>query len=843
MHIDGLVSVLVVNFRGAAETVRNVRDLLAIDWPHERLQVVIVENGSGDDSAATLRAEFDGDPVVLVVESTENLGFTGGVNLAATRATGEYLAFLNSDARPENDWISAAVGAFEADRTVAAVGSKVLDWAGEKVDFAGGSVTWFGMGYKLHEGEPDSAAFDREKDILFGTGSAFFVRSRVFEKVGRLDEKLFMFYDDIDLGWRLNLLGHRVRFVPTSVVRHRHHGSMTSFGGHREAFLLERNALVMLYKYLDEANLARFLPAALALTARRSAVRGGVDAADFDLRAERPADEKSERGSFSKTSVAGLAAIDSFVTLLPELSEDRARIQATRRISDAEIFGTFGDMFNPLFGDSRFLDGFGSLVEAFGITGAAQRTRVLVLTGDSLGTKMAGPAIRAWKMSEALSRYCDVRLVTWNVATREPENFEVHRVKLQSEREMSVHEAWADVIVFQGSAMAHYRSIAETTKILVADLYDPIHLEVLEQGRENGLDQWTMQVAGAAQMMNQQLLRADYFICATERQRLFWLGHLASLGRLNPRVYDEDDTLKNLIGIVPFGLDSADPQHTRAAIRGVVPGIGADDKLVIWGGGIYSWFDTHSLVRAVALLARTRPNVRLYFMGTVHPNPDVPEMAIVASTRRLAESLGVAGVNVFFNDNWVALDDRANYLLEADAGVSTHYDHLETTFSFRTRILDYLWAGLPIVSTRGDSFGDLIAAEGLGAAVPERDVPALAAALESVLFDDVAAAGFRANVARVRGDFVWEKALAPLVEFCRHPAAAADRDAGPERAVARTLGRRTSAERLHRIATSRHGVARDVSLALHYLGEGGPTHFVEKVRSRLDNRRRSRTED
>ena len=62
---------------------------------------------------------------------------------------------------------------------------------------------------------------------------------------------------------------------------------------------------------------------------------------------------------------------------------------------------------------------------------------------------------------------------------------------------------------------------------------------------------------------------------------------------------------------------------------------------------------------------------------------------------------------MFFNEGWVDYDDRQNYLLESDIGVSTHLDHIETAFSFRTRILDYLWASLPIVATAGDSFADI----------------------------------------------------------------------------------------------------------------------------------------
>ena len=86
-----------------------------------------------------------------------------------------------------------------------------------------------------------------------------------------------------------------------------------------------------------------------------------------------------------------------------------------------------------------------------------------------------------------------------------------------------------------------------------------------------------------------------------------------------------------------------------------------------------------------------------------------------------------------FNDGWVPYEERGAWLLQADCAVAAHRDHLETRFSHRTRLLDCLWAGLPIVCTRGDELAERIAREGLGEAVPPADPAALAAALARVL--------------------------------------------------------------------------------------------------------------
>lgn len=451
-------------------------------------------------------------------------------------------------------------------------------------------------------------------------------------------------------------------------------------------------------------------------------------------------------------------------------------------------------------------------------------TRILVITGDPVGEKMAGPAIRAWHIAVELAAEHDVRLVSTNGVTRRDAPFELAAVSHHVPSTMQAHEEWADVIVLQGHALALFPVLERSEKILVVDIYDPIHLEQLEQGRSLPVEQWTSQVFDATMSLNHQLALGDFFLCASERQRLFWLGQLAGVGRINPLTYLQDPDLSRLLSVAPFGIPSTEPEHTRAAVKGVIPGIGSDDKLVIWAGGLYNWFDPETLIRSIARLSETHGDVRLLFMGVAHPNPDVPEMDVVGRSRALATELGVLGTHVFFNEQWVEYGDRQNYLLEADAGVSTHFQHIETTFSFRTRILDYLWAGLPIVTTDGDSFGALVAEEDLGAVVPEKDVEALAAALEAVLYDPSRTAVARANVARVREAFRWSRTLAGLVEFCRDPGHAADRS-GEGRAVGASLLMRRQPP---------VGWRRDLQRAVHHLRVGGPRAVAAKAWQRVD---------
>jgi glycosyltransferase involved in cell wall biosynthesis len=362
----------------------------------------------------------------------------------------------------------------------------------------------------------------------------------------------------------------------------------------------------------------------------------------------------------------------------------------------------------------------------------------------------------------------------------------------------------------------------------VADAYDPMHLEMLEQGREQPRATWELLVRSRTALLNQQLGRADLVLCASERQRTLYLGQLAALGRITPTTYLGDPHLERLLAIAPFGLDAERPRHEAAALRGVLPGIGDDERIVVWGGGLYSWFDPLTLIRAIAELAARQPRTRLVFLGTKHPG--VEPMGIVKESIELADELGVLGREVVFNEGWIPYDERQNFLLEGDAGVSTHHTHIETEFSFRTRILDYLWAGLPMVVTEGDAFADLVAAEGLGIVVPAEDPAALAAALERVLYDDEFAAAARARIEIVRERFIWDRALAPLVAIAANPRRAADVEAaGGRDALAAASGLVTE-------TGGRPGFGRDLRMAWHHLRHGGFGEFARRVRGRLARR-------
>jgi glycosyltransferase involved in cell wall biosynthesis len=266
----------------------------------------------------------------------------------------------------------------------------------------------------------------------------------------------------------------------------------------------------------------------------------------------------------------------------------------------------------------------------------------------------------------------------------------------------------------------------------------------------------------------------DFYICASERQRDFWLGALLANQRINTCTYAQDPTLRALVDVVPFGIPPNPPQKQRQVLKGIRPGIGPDDKVLFWNGGLWQWLDPFTLLDALVLVLDSRDDVKLYFAAGRHFDAyTVPEMPIYDHVVERCRALGLLDSHVFFGD-WIPYDERADYLLEADLGVSIHHATLESRFASRARIMDCLWAGLPVLSTSGDPLSEMLTQRRLAKTVPPSNPEALAKTILEMLADD----GLRNRVVEqapeLREEFAWSRAVVPIAHFLEHAAFAPD---------------------------------------------------------------------
>ncbi|HTE06415.1 MAG TPA: glycosyltransferase family 2 protein, partial [Planctomycetota bacterium] len=261
------VSIVLVNLNGQHHFEKLFESLRAVDYPRELLEIVMVDNASVDGSVQWLdRNAADARTIVC----RQNHGFAGGVNVGVEACQGEVLVFLNTDMRVEVNWLRELVAPIitrEADCT----SSLTLSWNGQVVNFGGSAMNFHGIGWQVGMNDPDIDRYRKPGDTLFACGGSMAIRRDVYERAGRFDEDFFAYYEDVDLGFRLWVLGYRVMYVPSSVAYHHHMSTSRRIDVHKIRLLQMRNPLWLIYKNYEEAVLQRVLPAALLVHQKRMA--------------------------------------------------------------------------------------------------------------------------------------------------------------------------------------------------------------------------------------------------------------------------------------------------------------------------------------------------------------------------------------------------------------------------------------------------------------------------------------------------------------------------------------------------------------------------------------------
>jgi glycosyltransferase involved in cell wall biosynthesis len=401
------------------------------------------------------------------------------------------------------------------------------------------------------------------------------------------------------------------------------------------------------------------------------------------------------------------------------------------------------------------------------------RKKLLIICSDVIGARMAGPAIRCVEMATALSSDFWVTVAAPEIHDLHFDSFELI---ISSSGAVGKLAGEVDIIIFQGPALVKYPVLKTTGALLISDLYCPVSLEYHQS---SGMVDPDLRIQTSIYVSNEvatQLCFADYFLCASERQRDFWLGALAISGRINgfrwPDAARAD--ISDLISIVPFGISDVLPKKNGVGVREMFS-IPEGEFVAIWGGGVYEWFDPLVIIRAIAELNSMGKKCHLVFVGIKHPNAGIGRHDMCSRAISLAESLGLMGKLVHFNFGWVDYSCRHNYLLDADVGVSAHFNNPETRFAFRTRILDYLWCGLPIICTRGDVFGEIINTENLGYSVEYEDVSGWIMAFEDLMSNKEKRAEFSMRSASYGKRYHWNKLTSNLKNKMNEMSICADR--------------------------------------------------------------------
>ena len=394
---------------------------------------------------------------------------------------------------------------------------------------------------------------------------------------------------------------------------------------------------------------------------------------------------------------------------------------------------------------------------------------ILVISHDKVGSSMAGPGMRYHHIATNLAKKHNVTLAVFNpsyiaeVGKTPYTAIDIHVQKFQEEFKKydAILALWLsdDMIEFAKSQGI----------VLIFDLYAPVPVEDLVQRVFGGKIDAESDYDYNQMLGNYKhfIRNADYLLTSNEQQRDFWLGYGFAAGKITPSS-QAIRPVDSYFGICPMGTDLGEATNFtyKDLLSERIPSLKKDDFVIVWTGGIWDWFDAKTPLKAMSEVAKAgKKNVKLVFLGTKHPNDDVPAMKETEIAREYARKLGLINKTVFFLDGWLPYADRVHYLKRADAALYAHKPSIEARFSHRTRVLDHILMQLPTIATSGDFLSDLIQDHNLGICMEPFDDNAMAKAILQLSSDKKLQKQLQDNIAKLQSQFTWDYTLRPLNAF------------------------------------------------------------------------------
>ncbi len=346
-------SIVILNLNGRHHLKPCFDTLRALDYPEDRFEVVLVENGSTDGSVEEMRRDH---AWVRLIENERNVGFAAGCNQGAEASPeAEVLVFINNDMRVDPGFLRELVSPLVRGECQATT-SKMYSWDGKLLNSAGGGMNFHGIGIQRGLNELPAPEFDKPRKTLFACGGAMAMKRELFFEVGGFDAEFFAYYEDVDLGWRTWVQGHEVWYIPDSVCYHHHSSTSKRLPLEMIRLLQVRNPQLACFKNYDDAHLQKILPAMLALAMRRMLLVSGVeDQSAFRIEEadmlggggpvrrmlEKARGVVQDTIHIKRVAVADLIGINDLLGRFDHWSAKRAVVQSARKRADSEIFSLF----------------------------------------------------------------------------------------------------------------------------------------------------------------------------------------------------------------------------------------------------------------------------------------------------------------------------------------------------------------------------------------------------------------------------------------------------------------------------------------------------------------------
>ena len=236
-----LASIVILNYNGYKWLKLCIPSLIKTNY--SEFEIIIVDNGSTDQSVEYLRKNWQ--HCIKIIELGENLGFAEGNNIGIREAKGDIIALLNNDMEVDKDWLRVAVEALQSDERVGAVQPKIMQHDNKETIYCAGlSIDKFGLCTQIGFGEKDYGQYDYLSEIWGSCGGAMVGWKHLLMKVGLFDPAFFIYYEDVDLSWRIKLSGYNILLASSSLVYHVGSATAKSLPSEFVKFHITKNIII-----------------------------------------------------------------------------------------------------------------------------------------------------------------------------------------------------------------------------------------------------------------------------------------------------------------------------------------------------------------------------------------------------------------------------------------------------------------------------------------------------------------------------------------------------------------------------------------------------------------------
>ena len=255
------VAIVILNWNGQKMLAKYLPNV--IEYSRQDAEIWVADNSSSDGSMHLLETQF---PQVKTIVLEQNFGFAEGYNRALKQIDAEYYVLLNSDVEVSHHWLTPLIEFMDSHQQVAACQPKLLaEYDKDSFEYAGACGGFLDKyGYPFCRGrifdtvERDNGQYDYQQEILWATGACMMIRSKDYWTAGGLDGRFFAHNEEIDLCWRLRLMGRKIYCIPESEVYHVGGGTLPK-SNPMKTYLNFRNNLTMLYKNLSDTELTHVM--------------------------------------------------------------------------------------------------------------------------------------------------------------------------------------------------------------------------------------------------------------------------------------------------------------------------------------------------------------------------------------------------------------------------------------------------------------------------------------------------------------------------------------------------------------------------------------------------------